>query len=305
MEGRTDQPSLPAFIEPMLAKSGDPFDSDEYLFEIKWDGTRAIAYVEGRKCRLMNRRRFDISDRYPELQCFAGAPDGTVLDGEIVVLRDGRSDFQALEQRDQARSSFKINQMARSMPATYIAFDQLYDRFESVMGRTCSERRTLARQTVAGLASAQIIMSEGIVGAGIDYFQRVSAEGMEGVIAKRLDSLYLPGKRTDAWVKIKRQQLVPCVVVGFLEDDLGDLRSLILASEENGALRYVGRVGSGIDEALRTRLLDLLKPLARNDAVVQCRVKGKWVEPEIYCLVRCMERTPDGHLRAPVLERLL
>src|SRR5690242_19198668 len=93
--------TLPRYIPPMLSRPGKPFDSPCHLFEIKWDGTRAIAYVETDGCRLMNRRERDISERYPEFECLQGAPDGTVLDGEIVVMRDGKSDFHALQHREQ------------------------------------------------------------------------------------------------------------------------------------------------------------------------------------------------------------
>ena len=105
---------LPAFIEPMLAKAGEAFDSDEHLFEIKWDGTRALAFIEEGSWRLVNRRRVAMASRYPDLSCLSKLPPGTVLDGEIVVLRGGKPDFPALLVREQCRSELKLKQIGRA-----------------------------------------------------------------------------------------------------------------------------------------------------------------------------------------------
>jgi DNA ligase D-like protein (predicted ligase) len=298
--------TLPAFIPPMLAQPGQPFDSDEFLFEIKWDGTRAMAFVDD-KARLINRRQRDISDRYADLIAVLKlVPPGTILDGEIIVMKDGKPDFQSLQKREQARSEFKITQSTRSLPATFTVFDQLYCEGNSIMDSPLLERRELARKTVASLASPRVIMSEGIVGGGIEYFEQSQAMDLEGIIAKRLTSRYLPGKRTDDWIKIKRSQTVACAVVGYLVDDLGGLRSLILASDAGGQLQYVGKVGSGIDQALREKLITLLSARRRDKPIVPVPgpVKGHWVEPGLYCTVRCMERTRDGIMRAPAFVEL-
>src|SRR5438876_735748 len=124
------QAVLPRFIEPMLAKQGMAFDSDDYLFEIKWDGTRTLAFVEHGGYRLVNRRRIDMTSRYPEFSFLRELPPGTVLDGEVVVLRDGKPSFPLLLSREQARVPLKVRSSSRSMPATYIVFDVLYQDFQ-------------------------------------------------------------------------------------------------------------------------------------------------------------------------------
>jgi bifunctional non-homologous end joining protein LigD len=296
---------LPDFIPPMLSMPGEPFDSQAHLFEIKWDGTRAMAFIENGAVRLMNRRKFDIGHRYPDLQILAAAPPGTVLDGEIVVFKDGKSDFQLLARRDQARAEFRIRQAAKALPATFVVFDQIYEDFQPIINLTCAQRRERARNTVKMIANPQVIMSEGVVGDGIDYFQKCIDAGLEGVMAKRLDSLYLPDKRTDCWIKIKRQETSPCVVVGYLINDQNQLRSLVIAAEKDGILTHVGQVGSGLTGELCDTLLARLRTIARKEPVVSCSVKGHWVEPQLYCLVRFMERTRDGHFRAPVLVKML
>jgi DNA ligase D-like protein (predicted ligase) len=285
----------------MLARPGAAFDSDQHLFEVKWDGTRALCYVEAGKVRLMNRRRRDIDFRYPDLDCLARLPAGTVLDGEIVVLRpDGSPDFEGLQVREQRQSPLKIATAARSRPATYIVFDQLYDRYRDVTSEPLTRRRERARKTLSRCATPRLVMSEGIVGRGRAYFEQAVAKGLEGVVAKRLDSPYLPGKRTDCWIKIKRQEILAAVVIGFVPEGKDDFAALIVAIEENAELRSVGKVGSGFTRQVRDRINRFLWANLREAPVIPCRTKGLWVEPTLYCTVRCMERTPSGQLRAPV-----
>ena len=194
-------PELPRFVPPMLAKSGDPFDSPEHLFEIKWDGTRVLAFVERRGYRLVNRHRADVTNRYPELGFLNDLPTGIVLDGEVVVLRQGKPDFSLLLSRNQARASLKIRSLAKTLPATYVVFDLLYYRFESLMALSLQARRQRLKKGVRVCANSRLMFSEGIVGRGRAFFEAVCAEGLEGVVAKRLDGRYRPGRR--AWIKIK------------------------------------------------------------------------------------------------------
>jgi ATP-dependent DNA ligase len=180
-------------------------------------------------------------------------------------------------------------------------FDLLYVAFASVMHESCTVRRELLRRLVAQAGQARLVMSEGVVGPGAAYFERAAAEGLEGVVAKRLDSQYQPGKRTGAWLKIKRHETIHCAVIGFVPEGKDDFGSLIIAAQDrDGVLRCVGRVGSGFDARLRGRVNDYLWRHPRHSPVVPCREKGRWVEPGLYCTVTCMERTADGRLRAPV-----
>jgi bifunctional non-homologous end joining protein LigD len=194
-------PELPRFVPPMLAKPGVPFDSSEHLFEIKWDGTRVLAFVDSRGYRMANRHRADVTERYPELGFLNDLPAGTLLDGEVVVLRQGKPDFGMLLSRNQARSPLKIQSLARTLPATYVVFDLLYDRFDSLMALPLWARRQRLEAVVRACANGRLVFSEGIVGPGRAFFEVVCAEGLEGVVAKRLDGRYRPGRR--AWTKIK------------------------------------------------------------------------------------------------------
>ena len=300
---------LPEFVEPMLARAGRPFDSSDYLFEIKWDGTRALCFADAGGVRLMNRRRRDLGRRYPELvACLAALPRGTVLDGEVVVIGpDGKPDYHAFQRREQCRNPHDIARLSTSHPASYVVFDQLYAAYKPYLDQRLDARRRRAAATVRRCASASVIMSDGVVGAGKAYFEAVVAQGLEGVVAKRLSSTYAPGKRTDAWVKIKRQEDVVCVVIGFVPEGRDDFASLVLAAtDDDGNARYVGRVGSGFDADLRATLNAFLwSHLAGGGPVVPCGDRGaRWVEPTLYCVVRCMERTAGGMLRGPVFRGL-
>jgi bifunctional non-homologous end joining protein LigD len=302
---RSGPQELPAFIPPMLAKPGMPFDSAEHLFEIKWDGTRTLSFIDQGRYRLVNRRRVDMTDRYPEFAFLAQLPPGTMLDGEMVVLRDGKPDFGLLQSREQSRTPLKIRTLARSTPASYIVFDLLYENFQSVMARPLQARRERLRELVKPYGQGRLVLSEGIVGQGKAFFQEACRQGLEGVVAKRLQSSYLPGRRTDAWIKIKRSALIDCAIIGFVPAGQDDFRSLILAAQDQGQLRCVGKVGTGFPNKLRRRLNELLWARLRPKPLVPCRIRGKWVEPGLYCRVSCMERTSSGELRAPVFEELI
>jgi DNA ligase D-like protein (predicted ligase) len=291
---------LPEFIEPMLAKAGSPFDGADYLFEVKWDGTRTLAFVERQRWRLVNRRRIDMTDRYPEFEFLKTLPPGTVLDGEMVVLADGKPDFGLLQRREHSRSPLKVAALARTLPATLIAFDLLYDAYTPLLGEPLSTRRERLMALVKRCAAPRLVLSDGVQGHGKAFFEETYRQGLEGVVAKRLSSPYLPGKRTDAWIKIKRASAALCAIIGYVPSDGDDFKSLILAMEDHGELRCVGKVGSGIDGRERVLLQGLLKSHLATKPLVPCKIRGKWVSPGLYCKVSYLERLASGDFRAPV-----
>ena len=203
MTSRRPSSSLPPFVLPMLARPGAPFDSDTHLFEIKWDGTRMLAFVEQDGCRLVNRHQGEQTGQYPELSCLAELPAGTILDGELVVFADGRPDFYRLLSRDQTCDPFKIQLASRLRPATYVVFDLLYDDYRPLLAQPLSERRRRLCQLVEEFDHPELALSEGIIGAGRTLFAEVCRLGLEGLVAKRLASPYRPGRRTKDWIKIK------------------------------------------------------------------------------------------------------
>ena len=302
----TLEKELPAFVSPMLARASEPFDSDHYLFELKWDGIRALVFRDRDGYRIRNRHGVDITCRYPEFECFTGLEKGAVLDGEIVVLRDGKPDFSLVESRDKSASALRQRTSASAYRATFIAFDQLYTRYRSLVGETLQERRRSLEETVAALSqAARLIFSEGVVGGGVRLFDEVSRQGLEGVMAKRLGSRYHPGKRHRAWLKIKPKHRLVCSIMGFVPAADGGFKCLVLAAEEDGELRSVGRVTSGFTAPVRRRLSALLWRRRRPSPLVSCPSRARWVEPGLYCTVRYLGRTRRGSLRNPVFERLI
>lgn len=295
---------LPEFVPPMLARQGKPFDSDDHLFEIKWDGTRAQVRIEGGGYSLTNRRRRSLTGRYPELGFFADLQPGLLLDGEIVVLAQGKPRFKLMLQREQARNDLRIQTLSRSIPATYVVFDVLYRDGESLLRRPLSERREVLAEVVEQNPQKRLLLSEGVVGSGEEYFAAVTARDLEGVMAKRLSSRYEPGRRTDDWLKIKQTHRLHCAIVGFTSEG-DDVRSLVIAAQMDGALRCVGRVGSGLTAAMRDRLGELLPARVRETPFLECDVDGVWVEPGLYCIVSYLELTEALHLRAPVFLDLI
>lgn len=298
--------ALPAFIPPMLARIGDPFDSDEHVFEIKWDGTRSLAFVDDGGLRLRNRKDRDMVPRYPDLAGLAALPSGTVLDGEIVILESGRASFSGMLKREQATTPLKVAAAANALPATYVAFDLLYRDHRSLLGESLATRREALADLLAPIEEPRLVPSDGVVGPGRAFFDAACEQDLEGIVAKRLDSPYLPGKRTDAWQKIKKSTTALCVIMGFLTDEAAtgagarDVRSLVVALEQDGVLSCVGRVGSGLTDRAREDLRDRLWPLVRPEPIIPSRVDAVWVEPQIFCRVRYLERTEAGDLRAPV-----
>jgi DNA ligase D-like protein (predicted ligase) len=291
--------ALPEFVAPMLAKIGEPFSSDDFLFEIKWDGTRGLTFAEGGGYRLLNRKQRPLEERYPEFAFLADLPSGCVLDGEIVVMKDGKPDFSGMLQREQAQQPRRITQLMHSLPATYVVFDLLYRAGGSICGRPLEERRESLRQIVTALSDPRIVFSDGVVGEGLLFFEQACRQELEGIIAKRRGSRYLPGRRTDAWLKIKRKQRIPCAIVGYVEES-GELRSLAIAAESEGVLRYAGRVGSGLTDRVRDELLGELRARRTDRPYVETRAKAVWVEPGLYCTVEFLEWTENRELRAPV-----
>ena len=168
-----------------------------------WDGMRTLAYVDTGGYRIVSRHDNDITDRFPELGCLYDMPAGTVLDGELVVLRDGKPDFSLLQTRAPLCCQHKIRTLARTTPATYVVFDQLFDRYRSLIDEPLSARREVMLKTIDRAGNQQWIASDGIIGPGTSFYDHVVRQQLEGVVAKRLASRYLPGRRTAAWIKIK------------------------------------------------------------------------------------------------------
>ncbi len=298
---------LPKFIKPMLAKLSTPFDSPRHLYEIKWDGTRCLFFIENGKIRLQNRRLRDITYRYPEFWPLPKelSQNGIVFDGEIVVLKEGRPDFRLLQEREHVVSPLKIKALSKRIPATYLVFDILYLEGRPLFKRPLRERKEILRQNLP--QSPFVAESIYVCEKGKAFFEEVVSRGLEGVMAKDLESPYLPGKRTDFWLKFKPRGRRACVVVGYLLRKDGTLKSLLIAEETEKGLVYRGRVASGLTNQLADQLLSRLKGItSKNPPKMRGSLpkEAYFVRPEIRCTVSFQEITNHGQFRAPVLEEI-
>jgi DNA ligase D-like protein (predicted ligase) len=293
-------------IAPMLAVAAEPFDSPEHLFEIKWDGVRALAAVEQEAWRLWGRHGADYTDRYPELSVLRQLPAGTMLDGELIRLVGGRADFSALLRRHQLASARKIRWAAAQQPVTYVVFDLLRLGGRSLLEQPLHERRGALLQLLSGRGADGLPLSDGVVGMGRQFFERAVAQGHEGVMAKRLDSRYCPGRRSPDWQKIKPRQQAVCVILGYRSARGPSVSRLLVAARRDGGLHYAGEVGCGLTDKIRHQLHPLLVERHCDRPLVSCGAKhARWVRPELYCLVQFFGWTSGGRLRFPCFRRLL
>jgi len=294
----------------MLARSGQPFDSSDWLFEIKYDGTRAILFA-GKGILLQNRRLSDITYRYPEIAAMRDSikAKDAVLDGEIVVFRGSKPDFQLLQTREHQQDPLRISLLSKRYPATYIAFDILRLDRKDLTKRPLIERKKALRKVLR--ESPNIIYSEFVRGKGGAFFAAVKKAGLEGVMAKRIDSRYEQGKRSESWLKIKAVKTQDCVVCGYTLGEgarAGYFGALLLGCYSKKGLTYVGRVGSGFDRAALKNIRTMMKhyetprcPFAINP---EPGLIITWLKPQLVCEVKYQQLTQDGKLRAPVFLRM-
>jgi bifunctional non-homologous end joining protein LigD len=250
---------------PMLAQAAEPFDHADYEFEIKWDGVRALGAVETRGWRLWGRKGVDYTPRYPELGVLTGLPAGTVVDGELVVLRQGRADFPALLRRHQRSRPIPV--VNHELTVSYVLFDLLVERGRALLREPLQQRQARLRDLLAGVTAPALLYSDGVVGRGRAFFAQAVAQGHEGIVAKHRASRYLPGKRAPAWRKIKPAGVLPCVLVGHTANRQG-VQSVLLATLRHGVLSYVGQLSHGFSDQARMALVPRLAALHRAQPVV-------------------------------------
>jgi len=305
---------MPQDLRPMLAKPGGlPRDDAAFAYEVKWDGVRALVTVEGGRARGRSRRGRDITGSYPELRELGRALGATevLLDGELVAFdADGRPSFERLQRRMHA-SETAARRLAPRIPVTYVAFDLLHLDGRTVLARPYSERRRLLDGLK--LEGPHWRAPASHVGDGPAMVRASREQGLEGVVAKRLDSPYEPGRRTGAWIKIKHRRTAKLVVGGWMPGDggrRGRIGSLLTGfyDDEDGTLRYSGRVGSGLREEHLDRLTELLDPLRRDSSPFDGRQPPRsavFAEPQLVVQVEFAEWTHSRTLRAPVFVALL
>jgi bifunctional non-homologous end joining protein LigD len=312
---------LPPIVRPMLPTASNhlPRDESAWAFEVKWDGVRAIFTVAGGIVRAMSRNDREIAVAYPELDALGAALGGRrcVLDGEIVAFApDGRPSFEVLQQRMHVRDPRAVAQLAATVPVVAVLFDLLWLDGESLVALPYTLRRealtALGLDSGSGAASgsrsgAAWRVPSASVGTADPVVEFVRGSGLEGVVAKRLDSRYEPGARSRSWLKVKFQLRQELVIGGFTLGErgrAGRVGALVLGVHDaEGRLVCCGKVGTGFSERELDRLASLLVPLARTDSPFTgggpVPPDARFVEPRLVCEVGFAGWTGAGAVRHP------
>ena len=293
-------------IEPMLAiiGKGTPPASDDWLFEVKWDGVRAIAYIDHGDLRLVSRNGRAIERQYPELSILPHQVKAhtAILDGEIAALDDrGLPSFEMLQRRITVGDPATIAALARNNPVVFFAFDLLYLDGRDLRGTPLIERKRLLKQVL--LANDLVRYSDEFAGHGPELLAAAKAQGLEGIVGKRAQSFY-ESRRTSDWVKFKNTESTSFVLCGFTKGERDIFGALVLGIYDRAKLVWAGNVGTGLDrkmmEAIQAQLAPLVtskSPLEPNKLLPR---DITWTRPELVCEVKFSNWTEDGRLRAPV-----
>ena len=297
--------AMPSRLEPMLATLAEhPFSDPNWLFEIKWDGVRALAWLANGAVTLRSRAAVDITKRYPEL---ASLPESlsarqAILDGEIVALDStGHSDFQLLQERMHVRAPSE--HLVSQAPVVYFAFDLLYCGGYDLRQAPLLERKQLLHNLLH--ASERFRYSDHQMEHGKDLFELARENGLEGIVAKRNDSSYV-SDRSPNWIKLKVTCTVDAVVGGWTEARTAAIPfgSLLLGLYQGKKLRFIGHVGSGFDakklKELSGKLKELAAPACPFDTVPETNEKPSWVTPSLVARVKFSGWTQERSLRHPV-----
>ena len=307
---------MPEGLVPMLAQAGTlPPEQTRWSFEVKWDGVRALAYVKPGRLRLQSRTGNDMTEAYPELRGMLSQTGmrELILDGEIVAFdAGGKPSFARLQRRMHVSSPSAVRRLVKDVPVVYSIFDLLYLDGHSLMGAPLEERR--ARLEELGLGGGAWRVPAAFAGTGTALLEATAAQGLEGVIAKRLGGPYEPGRRSGSWLKIKHRLRQELVIGGWIpgtgrrQERIG---ALLLGYHEDGELRYAGRVGTGFTEAtleeLARRLTELRRttsPFNAGGSGVRFPREAVFVEPCLVAEIEAVEWTADGVLRAPSFKGL-
>ncbi len=295
--------------KPMKAVSGTmPDDEDGWAYEIKWDGMRVVAGVDGDVLRTESTRGLDVSPRFPELDALPGAVQGhrVVVDGEVVAFAGDRTDFSRLQQRMHVSHRAEAARRAATTPVVFVVFDLLHLDGMDTTSLAYLDRRRLLTELVE--PSPAISVPAHREGDGQSLYDAAKERHLEGLMAKRVASRYEPGKRSPAWRKVKARRRQELVVGGWTPGEggrSGHLGSLLVGFHGEGGLAFAGAVGTGFNAAELDRVQRLLDPLAVSEppfaTVVPRPVArtARWVRPDLVVEVEFAEWTPEGRLRHP------
>jgi bifunctional non-homologous end joining protein LigD len=310
---------MPACIAPMLATLAEklPANQDDFAFEFKWDGVRTVSYFDRGGFRLLTRNNIDATHRYPELRALAEAlsDHSAILDGEIVALDSvDRPSFERLQRRMHLTDATAIARAARQIPIFYVIFDLLYLDGQLLLEQRYLKRREMLEELVGPGRCWQVPSPH--IGEGQAMIDVARRANIEGIVAKKLDSAYEPGRRSRDWLKLKLSQRQEFVIGGWTPESSGLNRigALLLgyfqpqsAPGQPLTLRYVGKAGSGLNESLQEQLKRLLERHRRETSPFVQRppvADARFVDPILVAEIEYRGRTDAGMLRQPTFKGL-
>ena len=290
-------------IKPMLiGSSSEAFDSEKYIFELKLDGERCLAYLDPNLgTDLRNKRNLKMLNKVPELaNIHKQVKAKCILDGELIVIKDGKPDFFEIQRRSLTTNKFKIQLQANKYPASFTAFDILFFDDQEVNDMPLMERKKLLEEVL--VENDRIAISRYIENNGKDFYQLAEQNNLEGIVAKKKDSKYYYDKRTKDWIKIKNLQDDDFVICGYINKD-NNITSIVLGQYDGDKLIYKGHVTLGVSGTNFRMISSATKsdyhpfdtlPPGNDDAV--------WIEPQLVCTVKYMMKTATGSMRQPVFK---
>jgi len=315
---RVDEPQfnfLKAEIQPMLSESLDhPPTTYDYFYEVKWDGIRALISLEDGNITIKTRNQQNVTAQFPELLKADKSFRATcgLFDAEIVCLdKAGKPEFKKVIQRMQQTGATTIERLSKTLPVNCYVFDCLYLDGRPLINEPLAKRREWLRDAIKTKESPYRLSE--IEEDGESLFAAAKIHGLEGIMAKRKDSKYLIGKRSDAWLKIKVRQSTECFIIGFTPgkgDRKATFGALQIAEQKEGALYYRGKVGTGFNDATMQEISKALKKLAvvkshtlQGGKIVDEKITT-WIEPKLMAEISYARLTPDEMFREPVFLRL-
>lgn len=297
-----NDPFLDKSIAPMLiGVEQQPFNDENYLYELKLDGTRAIVYLD-QDTQIINKRRLSLQAKFPELcQLHTFVKHRCILDGELYVYHDNKVDFFASQRRSLLNDRFRIQMAAKRMPASFTAFDILYDKDRLVMDEPLMKRKRRLEKVIKE-ENARFSISRYIEKDGIALFALTTQQKLEGIVAKRKDSLYVPGKRTKDWIKCKNWEEDDFVICGYIEKE-NNVLSLVLGQYDENRLVYRGHVTMGASYRF-FKEADIQSGGCPFASVPIGNEHAVWLKPQLVCVVAYMEESKQGGLRQPICRGL-
>jgi DNA ligase D-like protein (predicted ligase) len=293
---------LPTTIKPMTAKVSQPFDSPQFTYEIKWDGYRCLAFLDSVGTRLQSRKENSFNFLFPELLTLHQKVKtlGSVLDGELVAIRDGKPSFLQLQKRGLLRNEQRIKAAVMNIPVIYVVFDLLYLNGEPIYREPIETRRSALRDIL--VPDDQVIISDYIEEQGVKYYESIAKLGLEGVVAKKKGSKYSLGKCVDDWCKFKNRRTDNFIIYGYKGKET--IEELILGLYFNEKLIPVGSVSFGLRErkAVKKELDAIQTEINPFGGKSKKKTGVVWLKPVVVCVVSYLEWTEANYIREPVFQ---